>query len=155
MEKYHNNSTLTKLKSFFFQNKKNPFDSEHIHIAVHVRRPSKFDDRIDGSNVPIGYFVECMMKVVEIFKNANKPYLFHIYSLGKPEDFSEFSKFPCKYHFEDDTFTSFIGMAYAHILIMSPSSYSYTAGLLSNGIVMYKPFWHPPLKHWFVLPQYI
>jgi hypothetical protein len=39
-------------------------------------------------------------------------------------------------------------MVLADILVTGASSFSYTAGLLSEGIVYYIPFWHAPLPHW-------
>jgi len=42
-------------------------------------------------------------------------------------------------------------MATADALVMSRSSYSYVAAILNaNGIVVYHPFWHSPLKEWLV-----
>jgi hypothetical protein len=31
---------------------------------------------------------------------------------------------------------------------MAKSSFSYVAGLLNEGIVVYEPFWHQPLTRW-------
>lgn len=40
-------------------------------------------------------------------------------------------------------------MATADGLVISRSSYSYVAAILSaNGIVVYHPFWHSPLREW-------
>ena len=36
-------------------------------------------------------------------------------------------------------------------VITSKSSFSYTAALLSNNIICYEPFWHPPLESWLFL----
>ena len=53
-------------------------------------------------------------------------------------------------HLNDDVDNSFIGMVAADILVTSPSSLSYVAALISDGEIWYKPFWHPPLKHWII-----
>src|SRR6185437_13235488 len=42
------------------------------------------------------------------------------------------------------------GMATADALIISRSSFSYFAALFSNGMVIYFPFWHQPLKDWVI-----
>lgn len=39
-------------------------------------------------------------------------------------------------------------LATADTLVLAKSSFSYLAGLLSSGQVIYEPFWHPPLPHW-------
>ena len=49
----------------------------------------------------------------------------------------------------EDTFTSLV---LADVLVISKSSYSYIAGILSEGIVYYQPFWHSPLPNWKVAP---
>ena len=44
-----------------------------------------------------------------------------------------------------DTFTEMVA---ADALIMSRSSFSYSAAVLSDGDIYYQKFWHPPMKHW-------
>ena len=51
-------------------------------------------------------------------------------------------------HINEDITTTFTGMVASNILITSRSSLSYLAGLLTDGVVYYQPFWHPPKKDW-------
>jgi hypothetical protein len=149
LERYHNSPSFEKIRRVFFENKRSPFDSTHTHVAVHVRRKAKFDVRTDGVKTPDSYYISCMKLIQET--HTTKPLLFHIYSQGEEKDFDLYKGFPIQLHLEDDTFLSFTGMAFADILILSESSMSYTAGLLSTGIVIYKPFWHPPRRHWYIM----
>lgn len=151
MEHFHNSKSFEKIKFLFYMNNKNPYDTNIINIAVHIRRPVSFDTRIEGANIPDSYFLRCMENALYLYSSEKKQVLFHIYSQGKEEKFQIYKKFPVQFHLEDDTFSSFIGMVYADLLIISPSSFSYTAGLLSNGKVVYKPFWHPPRSHWLMM----
>jgi hypothetical protein len=42
-------------------------------------------------------------------------------------------------------------MATADALVLSRSSYSYVAPILNaNGIIIYHPFWHSPIKEWLI-----
>lgn len=149
MERFHNSESFQRVKQLFYQDKKSPFDNDHTHIAVHIRKPVKYDVVIEDYRlIKDDYFLNCMAKLFEMYKSKSKPVLFHIYSQGDLKDFEVYKQFPVKFHLEDDTFQSFIGMAFADVLVISPSSMSYTAGLLSNGDVVYKPFWHPPRKNW-------
>ncbi len=151
MERFHETASFQRIKSLYFKNKVSPFANDIINVAVHVRRPNKCNIRLDGSDTPDEYYLNCMRVVQEKFKQENKECLFHIYSDGDEESFQSYTIFPVKFHFHDDTFESFNGMVFADVLIISASSFSYTAALLSNGIIVYKPFWHPPRKHWFLV----
>ena len=39
---------------------------------------------------------------------------------------------------------------FSDILVTSASSFSYSAALLNNGEIYYKPFWHPPMNNWII-----
>lgn len=153
LERYHTSASFEKIRNCFFANKLNPFDKEHTHVAVHVRRKVKFDVRSEGVMTPHSYYIQCMNFIHSVHSQENLPLLFHIYSQGDEKDFEEYNSLPIKFHLQDDTFESFTGMVFADILITSESSMSYTAALLSKGKVIYKPFWHPPRNHWFLLAQ--
>lgn len=151
MERFHDSASFNRLRYLYYKNKMSPFSSDSINVAVHVRRPNKCNVRMEGSDTPDEYYLNCMRIIQEKYKQENKECLFHIYSQGNEETFHMYKAFPVKFHFQDDTFETFNGMVFADVLILSESSYSYTAGLLSNGIIVYKPFWHPPRKHWFII----
>jgi hypothetical protein len=53
-------------------------------------------------------------------------------------------------HLNGDVFECLHSLITADILVMAKSSFSYTAALLSRGIVIYSPFWHAPLQQWIV-----
>lgn len=151
MERFHDSSSFQRLKYLFYKNKESPFSHDIVNVAVHIRRPNSCDTRTQGTDTPDEYFINCMKLVQEKYKQERKECLFHIYSQGSEESFVRYKEFPVQFHFQDDTFKTFNGMVFADVLILSESSYSYTAGLLSNGIIIYKPFWHPPRKHWFII----
>lgn len=150
MERFHDSSSFERLRYLFFKNKVSPYSTDKINIAVHVRRPNQYDIRKEGSDTPDQYYLNCMSLLYQKCMQDKKECLFHIFSQGNEESYDRYKQFPVKFHLNDDTFESFIGMAFADVLILSESSFSYTAALLSNGLIIYKPFWHPPRKHWSV-----
>ena len=85
----------------------------------------------------------------------DKELLFHIYSQGEKDNFKEFESNDTIMHIDENIEDSFIALVADEILVMSPSSFSYVAGLLSDGIVFYKPFWHLPKKDWIVVKEQI
>ena len=153
MEFFHNSDSFRRIQRSYFEGKKSPFDSEHYHVAVHIRRPVAFDVRQEGTAAPDGYYLGIMKNIMNHFQYmlTDKPVQFHIYSQGTEEKFEAYKAFPAVFHLTDDTFSSFNGMVFADMLITSASSFSYTAALLSKGEVIYMPFWHPPRAHWKVL----
>jgi hypothetical protein len=153
MEKYHSSDSFKKLQTLYFENKTTPYDTNHTHVAVHIRRPMRFDTGTMGSDTPNTYYTNQMRRIQDFFKEASKPLLFHIFSQGKESDFQELIEFPVKFHLDDDTFQTFRGFVFADILITSKSSFSYVGALLSKGIIFYKPFWHPPRAHWTIFPE--
>ena len=62
--------------------------------------------------------------------------------------FKDFENEDTVLYLDHDLIESFFGMVSADIFIMSPSSFSYSAALISDGEIYYKPFWHAPKKSW-------
>jgi FkbM family methyltransferase len=153
IEKFHTSDSFAKIKSFYYENKTNPFDTAYLNVAVHVRRPVSWDIGTLGNKTPDLYYISVMAAIQQMYAHNGKPIKFHIYSQGTPDMFDEYKLFPIQLHLDDDTFESFNGMVFADILVTSSSSMSYTAGLLSDGTVVYKPFWHPPRRHWLMVDE--
>ena len=66
----------------------------------------------------------------------------HIFSQGNIVDFREFEKLEnVVYHLDEDEYQTFHSMIVADILILSPSSFSYFAGLISKGLKIAKYPW--------------
>ena len=70
-----------------------------------------------------------------------------IYSQGKKEDFGNLSSLATLY-LNGNVFEDFHHLVKADVLFMAKSSFSYSAALLSDGLIVYEPFWHPPLNEW-------
>lgn len=151
MEAYHASESFQRIQTAFFANKKSPFSPSQYHIAVHIRRPLPFDNRKEGTDTPDTYYVRAIQGLLAWKQTQPKPIQIHLYSTGSPDDFAVYRDLPVQFHLEDDTFQTFCGMVFADCLVTSPSSFSYTAALLSKGEVLYYPFWHPPRKHWMLL----
>jgi len=144
-----NSRSLKKLKKIFRVDKSRQqyFDANKFHIAVHVRRPNAQDVYIGDRGTPDSVHRSIIEALREEFALKNP--IFHIYSQGNEARFREiFPGDDIVFHIDtslEDTFTS---MVFADVLVTSRSSLSYIAGWLSEGIVYYMPFWHPPLPYW-------
>lgn len=145
-----NTKALQTIKELFRANKPNNyFNNNKINIAMHVRRPNQHDSRLEGADVPTKQFLQVLASLKQEYKDQE--YLVHIYSQGVPKDFKDFVGPNVVLHLNESVEDTFTGMVLADVLVTSPSSFSYTAGLISNGKVYYMPFWHPPLPGWKVI----
>lgn len=134
--------SFQKIKDLFYLDK---FRNENeSYAAIHVRRPNKYDIG-DYGYTPDDYF----LKIIETIRN-NHPNIkkIKIFSQGKKELFNKFVGNDIELYLDDSIENTFTEMVFSDILVTSKSSFSYCAGLLSNGIVYYTPFWHKPKKTW-------
>lgn len=140
---------LNEFKEYFFKNKElNYFNNYYTNVAVHVRRPNKQDDRIEGGNTPDDYYLNVIKNIKE--KYFYKYLIFHIYSQGDLEKFKIYENPDTILHINENMLDTFKGMVFSDILVTSASSFSYSAALLNNGEIYYKPFWHPPMNNWII-----
>jgi hypothetical protein len=151
------------IQSIFFSNKKSPFNNSYINVAVSIRRNNICDDR-NSSLSPNSYY----LKIINFLrkKNVNNVKLkFHIYSQSLHSNikdnnifnidlsvynFKDFENDDTELHIDKNIIETFNGLVFADILITSESSFSYSAALLTKGIVYYKKFWHPPADTWII-----
>jgi hypothetical protein len=151
INKYCNSQNMQFIKDCFWKNKnKNFFNNSKINISIHIRRENQHDNGRAGERVttPNAYYLSLMNIIRK--KHNEQNLLFHIYSQGDVINFKDFENDDVEFHTNEELTTTFIGLVAAEILIISPSSFSYVAGLISDGIVFYKRFWHNPKKEWIV-----
>jgi hypothetical protein len=149
--------------------------SEVFRLAVHVRR----GDAIDSDRMlPNGYYVSCVLRFQRILRLLDIPFVCELYTEEATKKFEvtpqhhgisgrmseSMSYHPGMSHLEDfdtvpnleryvntDPIETLRRMATADALILSRSSFSYLAALLSqNCIVIYYPFWHSAMKEWLI-----
>lgn len=145
-------AALKRIKEIFRANKniEDYFNPNEFNIAIHVRRPNPHDNRIQGTDTPDATFTGIIDSLREIY--ASKHPKFHIYSQGNINKFKDsFTADDIVLHLDESLEQTFTSLVLADVLVTSPSSLSYTAGLISNGAVYYIRFWHPPLPNWNII----
>lgn len=141
------------IKDCFWKNKnKNFFNNDKINVAIHIRRENLHDKGRAEERVttPNNYYLKIMDTIREKYKDNDKKILFHIYSQGNIMNFLDLNNTNVKFYINHDVIETFLGMVSANILVISPSSFSYVAALISDGEIYYKKFWHNPRKNWIV-----
>jgi hypothetical protein len=139
------------IKECFWKNKnRNFFNNNKLNVAVQIRRENSHDYGLAGerATTPNNYYLNIMNSIKQ--KYNNKEIVFHIYSQGNIIDFQELENNDVIFYLNQNIIDTFIGMVSADILVISPSSFSYIAALISDGEIYYKPFWHNPRKNWIV-----
>ena len=148
VDEYATDAALGQIKTMFWANKDRTtvFTNGKTNVAVHIRRPNSHDNRLQGADTPDDFFLNAIRRVRE--EHPDKDLLFHIYSQGTIENFECYRAEDTIFHIDEDLSTTFIQLVAADILVTSFSSLSYIAGYLSDGIIYYHPFWHPPRSKW-------
>lgn len=131
-----------KIRSMYYSTPKPkscPFD-----IAIHIRRGDvkngfRFTDN------------QTYLKYIKMLISKYPRYTIGIYSEGTESDFKILKLPQVTFKLNLNLINTFHELVTSKILVMSKSSFSYSAGILSNGIVYYIPFWHKPLDHWKIL----
>lgn len=145
-------NALKKIKELYFANNKRVIENKYV--AIHIRRPNEHDNRIQGTDVSNEFYI----KVLDFIKNEYPEHEIHIYSQGLLENFNSIIQYivnDCSeicdkifIHLNDRVEVAFNNFVQADVLVIAPSSYSYTAGLISNNTVYYIPFWHSYIPFW-------
>lgn len=141
---------LERIKTMFWANKSHDvFKNEKINVAVHIRRPNNHDSRIQGADTPDLFYINAMNRIRTEY--AGKDLQFHIYSQGDITHFDMYKAEDVVFHIDQDLCSTFIELVASDVLVTSFSSLSYIAGYLTDGVVYYHNFWHPPRSKWILL----
>ena len=135
---------------FWFNKDRDFFKNGKFNVSVHIRRENYVDNGSAGDRVttPNSYYLGVMNLIREKYKE--KDILFHIYSQGLIDNFRDLESDNVIFYLNYDIIKTFKGLVSADVLVISPSSFSYVAGLISDGEVYYKKFWHNPRKEWII-----
>jgi hypothetical protein len=128
--------------------------SQKINVAVHVRRGDVSHSGLNSIRYTDNEFISKIIRqIVANLSRLGLDFCVNIYSQGRKEDFGELQNLNVNFHLERCIFTTFNSLVNADILVMSKSTLSYTAALLSEGIKIYEPFYHKPLKNWLLVER--
>lgn len=150
------------------------YESEHINIAVHIRRGDIVEGQKTGNVqltqrwLDIDYYEEIVRKTVEAIKGTSNDLNIKVDLLRKKEgpvdiyifsqdqdDYSNFNRYGNVIACNDmSAIDSFLHMVRADILVTSKSSFSYKPALIADGIrICPGNFWHdyPSDDHWIVV----
>lgn len=122
-------------------------ESHSDYVAIHIRRGSDIHmNHISGKEGINRWVLEDWH--ASIIKNLRSvPGLsdmeIRVYALGTVEDFPLLSTLDVTLKLNGDRDTDLIEMAAARLIVLSPSSFSFTAALVSRSVILGRtPWWH-------------
>lgn len=142
-----NSSNMKFVKNCFWKNKTKTVKNQ-FKVAVHIRKYNQHDGviTVPARYTPNEYFIKVIDFIRCKYKEQNPQ--FHIYSQGSSDNFKCFISEDTQLHLNEDITETFVSLVDADILVTSASSFSYIAALLSDNVIVYKPFWHTPVDTW-------
>ncbi len=120
-------------------------EDDRLTVAVHIRRGDVTGTARLTSDTAISTRIGAVRRACG---EAGRGCRVVIHSQGQKEDFKAFAAQGCELCLDAPALQSLNALVQADILLMAKSSFSYVAGVLSEGIVIYEPFWHPRLPGW-------
>lgn len=150
IDSFYNKDVLALFKINYYSTPKNEipyFDKGRVNVAVHIRRGDVLDMNLQGMLNSDEHYLAAMKKIRKLYPSAK----FFIYSEGKEEQFARFKLNDVELHLNEDIKDTFHALVTADILVTSKSTFSYTAALLSDGVIFYTPYGNPKLSHWIEL----
>lgn len=105
-----------------------------INVAIHVRR----GDVKEGffRYMPDAPILSTIAQLRSVLDSAGRTATLNLYSEGSADQFQPFSAAGCALHLSTDTFETFHNLVAADLLVAAPSAFSWSAALLSEGIIL-------------------
>lgn len=126
-------------------------DAGRLVVAIHVRRHIEGD-----ADHPYAMDTVRMARTLEavetVLRAAGRAWEVRLHSQGTPEDFSAFARPGVTLFLDTDPMKSLADLIDAEITILSRGSFSYAAGVLSEGIVIADSY-YPPQEGWLVCDE--
>jgi hypothetical protein len=143
---------LPRLRTKFRQNKQ-PQSRDAFTIALHVRRGdvTTDDKKHAGRFTPNTAFIRTLESIMSaVSTDVSGDVRIKLFSQGDPAIFADFARAGCELHLDDSAIATHRQLVDADVLVMSISAFSYTAGVLNEGITLYDPHKYRPHQDWIV-----
>jgi hypothetical protein len=98
----------------------------------------------------LGVIGQTLKLVKQIIETHGMRYEMRIFSQGDSRDFMDLEALGAHLVIDSDPIYTMHELVGADVLIMAKSTFSYVAGLLSDGISIYEPCAYPPMASWLV-----
>jgi len=124
-----------------------PKRGSSLEIAVHVRRGDVTATH-GQRHTAIEQVVEKLRHTLAVLDELSLPRHVAVYSQGGTAGLEGLRRLGADLRLDIDAIATMRQLIEADVLLMSKSSFSYVAALISDGVKLYEPFWHAPLPEW-------
>ena len=143
---FYTKKVIHKIKKYYYSTWKPKIQINDI--AIHIRRGdvkyNKNQERYTSN--------EIYKEIIKKLRTQFPSYKITIHSQGSVKDFADLIvDNKVKLSLNEDIRITFHSLVTAKVLVMSKSSFSYSAAILNDNIILYMPFWHKPLNHWKII----
>lgn len=133
-----------------YRRNKPPRKTGGFTIALHLRRGTVRPDnkKVARNFTPDATFLAALRQVLDVVSaRVTKPAI-KLFSQGDARQFTDFERLGCELHLDEPAIDSHAQLVDADVFIMSKGAFSYTAGVLNEGITLYDPQKYRALAHW-------
>jgi hypothetical protein len=144
---------MPELRRKFWLNKKPRARQDGtLRVAVHMRRGdvSVGNKKVANNFTPNSTFVTTLTRLRSLLADSGKALTIEVFSQGDPKMFADLAALGADLRLDVPALDTHRALVEADILVMSKGAYSYTAGLLNDGIVLYDPQKYRALQDWAV-----
>jgi hypothetical protein len=124
--------------------------SRPLQVAIHVRRGDVSASANNSRFTDTSRVLKSVRQVAHVLNDLNLPYRMCIHSQGDSKEFAEFQELGCELSLDADALWTMRRLIEADVLVMSKSSFSFTAALSNAGVKLCEPWLHTPLPDWIV-----
>lgn len=138
-----------KLRTSYHQNGRSlnlKYDNNKFNVAIHARRGDVSKEKNTQRFTSGKKLKEVVRRIKKCLKNID--YDIYLYSVNFEKDLEQLKTEGVQIVHELNIFDVLDHLIHADLLVTSKSSVSYLSGILSEGIIIHEPFWHPPLHGW-------
>ena len=151
--------TDTKIDSFhdFIQQKRltSNFNYENkddkFRIAMHARRGDVSYVNNKGRFTPNSAIIDTISKIRKFANSQNLNYEINLYTNGSDDDMMDIKSIGINIYNKLPALETLCMLINSDILVTTKSTFSYMAGMISNGLVFYENYTHPAPKKWIKL----
>ncbi len=142
---------LPEMRAKFWSNKHRAarHDGE-VRVAVHMRRGdvSAENKKVARNFTPNASFVTTLASLQALLAGNGVTPRIEIFSQGAPELFADLVQLGAILRLNEPAIVTHRALVEADILVMSKGAFSYTAGLLNEGITLYDAQKYRPIDSW-------
>lgn len=140
---------IDKLRELYKENDRSVnliYNTRSFNIAFHVRRGDVTEEKMPNRFTSAKKLENVIQKIQG--KLGDTEHTIYLFCVSLDDDLKKLETDQIKIIHKFDIFDVLDHLIHTDLLVTSKSSVGYVAGFLNDDIVIYEPFWHPPLPGW-------